>query len=114
MELACVTTVHIEDLADAHLSALKYLEQGGTSDFLNVGYGRPFSVKEVIAAMKQASGVDFKVELAERRVGDPSRLAADPLKIQRVLAWFPRHDSLHAICKSHYLWEKKNARATVD
>ncbi len=99
--------IHIEDLSEAHLAALAYLQNGGTSDFLNVGYGRPFSVKEVISAMKEVSGVDFKVELAKRRAGDPARLAADPAKIQRVLGWKPRHDSLRTICNSHYLWEKK-------
>lgn len=98
--------IHIQDLADAHLAALRYLERGGKSDFFNVGYGRPFSVLEVIAAMKKASGVDFKVERAARRSGDPARLAADPAKIRRVLGWEPRHDSLETICESHYRWEK--------
>jgi UDP-glucose 4-epimerase len=98
--------IHIEDLADAHLAALSYLEKGGMSDFFNVGYGRPFSVKEVITAMSDASGVQFAVELAARRPGDPARLAADPSKIQRVLGWKPRHDNLRMICKSHYFWEK--------
>lgn len=99
--------IHIEDLTDAHIAAVKYLEAGGTSDFLNVGYGRPFSVKEVIATMKVVSGVDFRVEISARRPGDPARLAADPAKIQRVLQWKPRHDQLSTICQSQYLWEKK-------
>lgn len=98
--------IHIEDLADAHVAALKYLETGGSSDFLNVGYGRPFSVRDVIQTMKEVSGVDFKVEEEARRPGDPARLAADPSKIQRVLGWKPRHDSLRKICESHFRWEK--------
>jgi UDP-glucose 4-epimerase len=99
--------IHIEDLADAHLQALRYLQDGGASDFFNVGYGRPYSVRQVIDTMKKVSGVDFLVEKAPRRAGDPARLAADSSKIQRVLGWKPKHDSLETICKSHFLWEKK-------
>ncbi|CAN5463995.1 UDP-glucose 4-epimerase GalE [soil metagenome] len=98
--------IHIEDLADAHLQALKYLEGGGASDFFNVGYGRPYSVRQVIDTMKKVSGVNFTVEKAVRRPGDPARLAADSSKIQRVLGWKPQHDSLETICKSHFQWEK--------
>lgn len=99
--------IHIEDLADAHLESIRYLENGGASDFFNVGYGRPYSVKDVIAAMKEVSGVDFQVETTSRRAGDPAKLAADPSKIRRVLGWNPKHDALNDICRSHYLWEKK-------
>ncbi len=99
--------IHIEDLAAAHLHALKYLEGGGASDFFNVGYGRPYSVREVIDSMKKVSGVDFPVETAPRRSGDPARLAANPEKIQRVLGWKPEHNSLDTICRSHFQWEKK-------
>ena len=98
--------IHIEDLADAHLQALKYLEGGGVSDFFNVGYGRPYSVRQVIDTMKKVSGVNFTVETAVRRPGDPARLAADSSKIQRALGWKPRHDSLETICNSHFQWEK--------
>lgn len=105
--------IHIEDLADAHLESIRYLEAGGPSDFFNVGYGRPYSVKDVIAAMKEVSGVDFHVETTGRRAGDPARLAADPSKIRRVLGWKPKHDSLTTICRSHYLWEKKRRDETI-
>lgn len=99
--------IHIEDLADAHAVALKYLESGGASDVFNVGYGKPYSVRDVIETMKQVSGAEFKVEVANRRAGDPASLAADSTKIQQRLGWKPRHDSLREICESHYLWEKK-------
>lgn len=99
--------IHIEDLADAHVVALRYLENGGASDVFNVGYGKPYSVRQVIETMKSVSGVDFKVETVGRRVGDPASLAANPAKIQRVLGWTPQHASLRKICESHYLWEKK-------
>ncbi len=103
--------IHIEDLAEAHAAALQYLEKGGSSEILNVGYGRPYSVREVVDTMKRVSqkhgGMDFSVEEQARRPGDPARLAADPAKIQRVLGWKPRHDSLSEICESHFQWEKK-------
>lgn len=99
--------IHIEDLADAHVVALQYLEGGGASDFFNVGYGKPYSVREVIETMQSVSGVNFQVEAVERRAGDPASLAANPEKIMRVLGWKPRHDSLRKICESHFLWEKK-------
>lgn len=103
--------IHIEDLTSAHASALQYLEKGGSSEILNVGYGRPYSVREVVDTMKRVSqkhgGVDFSVEEQARRPGDPAHLAADPTKIQRVLGWKPRHDSLSEICESHFQWEKK-------
>lgn len=102
--------IHIQDLARAHACALEYLENGGKSETFNVGYGKPFSVREVIDTMKSVSrplgGLDFKVEEQARRPGDPARLAADPSKIQRVLGWKPRHDSLKEICESHFQWEK--------
>src|SRR6185369_12087946 len=66
--------IHVEDLASAHSSALVYLEKGGASDVFNVGYGRPYSVLEVIRTMKEVSGVDFKVVKAPRRPGDSSSL----------------------------------------
>ncbi len=105
--------IHIEDLSDAHLEAIRYLEKGGASDFFNVGYGRPYSVNDVIATMKEVSGVDFEVNTAARRAGDPAKLAADPSKIRRVLGWIPKHDSLKEICRSHYLWEKKRREERI-
>lgn len=103
--------IHIEDLTDAHVEALDYLLKGGASDFFNVGYGHPYSVREVFAAMKSVTGFDFKVVESARRPGDPARLAADPAKIRRVLGWKPRHDSiqdsLSRICDSQFRWEKK-------
>lgn len=98
--------IHVEDLASAHLSALKYLEAGGASDVFNCGYGRPYSVKEVIAAMKSASGVDFPVEEKPRRAGDPAALVANSTKLQKTMAWKPKHDDLALICRTALEWEK--------
>lgn len=99
--------IHVEDLASAHLAALEYLQGGGKSDIFNCGYGRGFSVKEVIWSVKKASGIDFKVVEGERRAGDPSALISDNSKILKNLNWRPKYDNLEFICKSAYEWEKK-------
>src|SRR5206468_5423257 len=68
--------IHVSDLVRAHLDALNYLRAGGASLTLNCGYGRGFSVLEVIETVKRVAGVDFKVEVAPRRPGDPARVVA--------------------------------------
>ena len=73
--------IHVMDLADAHIKALDYLDEN-ESDIFNCGYGKGSSVKEVIDTMKKVSGVDFKVEVAPRREGDPAMLIANSDKIK--------------------------------
>jgi UDP-glucose 4-epimerase len=68
--------IHVSDLVAAHSDALAYLRGGGASTTLNCGYGRGFSVLDVIETVKRVSGVDFKVEFAARRAGDPPHLVA--------------------------------------
>lgn len=104
--------IHIEDLVDAHLLALDYLN-GGVSDFFNVGYGEPYSVREVIDSMKRASGVNFPVEISGRRAGDPAKLAADSRKIQEKMGWSPKRKSIDEICRSQFLWEKRRVELGV-
>ncbi|HVK60393.1 MAG TPA: UDP-glucose 4-epimerase GalE [Bdellovibrionales bacterium] len=99
--------VHVEDLASAHLAALDYLDRGGKSDIFNVGYGKPYSVREVISVMKEASGVDFKVVEGPRRAGDPASLAADVAKIRGAFNWSPKYQDLNLICKTAFNWEKE-------
>ncbi|WP_026840718.1 UDP-glucose 4-epimerase GalE [Citrifermentans bremense] len=99
--------IHIEDLAAAHLYALKYLEQGGTSSTINVGYGQGGSVREVIKVVKEVSGVDFKVVEGPRRPGDPADLVAVADRIRSVLGWTPRYNSLRTIIEDAWRWEKK-------
>lgn len=101
--------IHVDDLAQAHTQALDYLEHGGPSEIMNVGYGRGFSVREVLREMKQASGRDFQIKESARREGDASTIVADSRKIQSKLAWKPHHDDLSLICKTAYEWEKKNS-----
>ncbi|WP_394908401.1 UDP-glucose 4-epimerase GalE [uncultured Helicobacter sp.] len=98
--------IHVDDLASAHLSALTYLEQHNKSEIFNVGYGRGYSVLEVIEMVKKVSGVDFKVLDSARRAGDPTILIADNTKICTLTDWKPRFDDLAYIVKSAYEWEK--------
>jgi UDP-glucose 4-epimerase len=101
--------IHIEDLAAAHLSALHYLREGGASTAMNVGYGRGSSVREVLAMVKQVSGVDFKVVEEGRRPGDPACLIAQAEKIGRLTAWKPRYTDLRQIVEDAWRWESKLA-----
>ena len=103
--------IHVEDLCYAHTKALEYLNEGGESDVFNCGYGRGYSVKEVVDTMKRVSGNDFEVRIKERRAGDPSAVIANANKIRNVLGWNPRYNDLDLICKTAYEWEMKNALA---
>jgi len=99
--------IHIEDLAAAHLYALKYLEQGGASTTINVGYGVGESVREVIEVVKEVSGVDFPVTEGARRPGDPANLVAVADRIRTLLGWSPSYQDLHTIISDAWRWEKK-------
>lgn len=99
--------IHIDDLASAHFWALAALLESQTSEIYNVGYGKGFSVKEVIDCVKKVSGKNFIVESASRREGDPSVLVSDNHKILAKTKWRPQFNQLETICKSAYLWEEK-------
>ena len=99
--------IHIEDLASAHLAALRYLENGGESVILNVGYGNGASVREVIEVARRLSGVEFPVEEAPRRPGDPAMLVARADRILKVLDWEPRYNDLETIVADAWRWEQK-------
>jgi UDP-glucose 4-epimerase len=101
--------IHIEDLASAHLCALKYLEQGGDSTAMNVGYGRGSSVREVLEIVKKISGVDLTVIEAERRPGDPASLVAKADKIRSLTDWQPQFNNLETIVSDAWRWESKLA-----
>ena len=101
--------IHIEDLASAHLSALTYLEKGGESTAMNVGYGHGSSVREVLEVVKKVSGADFKVIEAERRQGDPASLVAKADKIRTLTGWNPRFNNLETIVADAWRWESKLA-----
>lgn len=98
--------IHVSDLADAHLSALKYLKNGESQVF-NVGYGRGFSVKEVVEIAKKVSGVDFKVINSPRRLGDPAVLISNASKLRSLTDWTPKRENLELIIKTALDWEMK-------
>lgn len=98
--------IHVADLAEAHLDALTYLREGGSSDVFNCGYGHGQSVREVIDMVKKTSGVDFDVREGQRRIGDPSKLVAANTKIKTTLGWQPRYDDLSIIIETAWRWER--------
>ncbi|OZB15490.1 MAG: UDP-glucose 4-epimerase GalE [Marinobacter sp. 34-60-7] len=98
--------IHVEDLAKAHVMALDYMAGGGDSQVLNCGYGRGFTVREVIDRVKAESGVDFPVTEAGRRAGDPGALMADNTRVKAVLGWQPDYDDLATIVRTALAWER--------
>jgi UDP-glucose 4-epimerase len=98
--------IHVDDLAKAHILALRYLLDGGGSDVMNCGYGHGYSVRDVVDMAKKVTGVDFRVEETGRREGDPPALVADSSKIKAVLRWKPDYDDLEYIIKTAWEWEK--------
>jgi UDP-glucose 4-epimerase len=101
--------IHVADLVHAHRDALRYLRGGGASITLNCGYGRGFSVFQVIDTVRRVSGVDFEIELAGRRPGDPARIVAGSDKIRAVLGWRPQYDDLATIARDALEWELRLA-----
>jgi UDP-glucose 4-epimerase len=98
--------IQVSDLANAHLSALDHLRRGGGSLTLNCGYGRGYSVLEVVDVMKRVSGVDFPVKLSPRRPGDPAAIVAKADRIRAELGWVPQHDDLDGIVAQALAWER--------
>lgn len=96
--------IHVTDLADAHLLALRHLISGGSCAALNLGTGRGHSVREVIAAVEKASGRRVITRLAGRRAGDPPALVADAAKAEAILGWKPRYSALKTITETAWNW----------
>ncbi len=99
--------VHVQDLADAHVLALEYLDASGDSTSFNLGTGTGHSVLEVIETVKRVSGHDVPYKIAPRREGDPSRLVATSEKIKNELGWQPRFDSLERIVETAWAFKKR-------
>ncbi|MBM4221628.1 MAG: UDP-glucose 4-epimerase, partial [Gammaproteobacteria bacterium] len=99
--------IHVSDLADAHLAALRHLEGGGESVTLNCGYGHGYSVRQVLDKIGEVLGRALPLAVAPRRLGDPPLLVADAARIRATLGWTPRHDDLGEIVASAIAWERK-------
>ncbi|WP_439631459.1 UDP-glucose 4-epimerase GalE [Shinella sp.] len=97
--------IHVTDLANAHLKALQRMRAGGGSIVANCGYGRGFSVLEVLEQVKAVSGVEFPVRFAARRPGDAVLIVANPSVAMQELDWKPEHDNLAFIVRTALDWE---------
>jgi UDP-glucose 4-epimerase len=98
--------IHVSDLISAHGAALAYLRGGGASLCCNAGYGRGYSVRDVVRVVKEVSGVDFPVREVGRRAGDPAQLVADNHVIKTALKWQWRYDDLRVIIAHALAWER--------
>ena len=101
--------IHVTDLAQAHILAVKYLANGGKSDIFNLGNGVGYSVREVIETARKVTGHPIPATESSRRAGDPARLVASSEKAKSVLGWKPVHDSLEEIIASAWNWHKNHS-----
>ena len=99
--------IQVTDLIDAHLIALAYLRAGGASVVCNCGYGRGYTVLEVVDVVKRVSGVDFPVVVSGRRAGDPAAIVARADRARSVLGWKPSRDDLDDIVRQALDWERR-------
>jgi UDP-glucose 4-epimerase len=102
--------IHIEDLGEAHLLALKHLQKGGASEFLNLGNGTGYSVLEVVEAARRVTGRDVPVVMSPRREGDPPRLVGDARRAREILGWQPKRAALEDIVRSSWDWMQAHPR----
>ena len=100
--------IHVTDLAQAHILAVQYLNNGGESDIFNLGNGVGYSVREVIETARKVTGHPIPATETSRRAGDPARLVASSEKAKKILGWKPVHDSLEEIIVSAWNWHKNH------
>ena len=106
--------IHVSDIADAHLHALRYLRNGGEPQTLNCGYGKGYSVLEVVEATKRVSGADFTAKLMPRRRGDVGSVTADVNLVGQVLpGWKPKFKDLNTIVRHQLNWERSRQKDPV-
>ncbi len=99
--------IHVSDLAEAHVAALRDLEEGSGNRVLNCGYGHGFSVREVLETVRAVAGKPFEIRRGPRRAGDTPTLVADASRIRTALRWSPRYDDLQFIVRTALSWERK-------
>jgi UDP-glucose 4-epimerase len=102
--------IHVNDLADAHIRALDYLEAGNPSDVFNLGNGSGHSVRRIIDIARAVTGRDIKVINAGRRPGDPATLIASSARAMRVLDWQPKLHDIETIIRTAWAWHSRTAQ----
>ncbi|HEX3022322.1 MAG TPA: GDP-mannose 4,6-dehydratase, partial [Lachnospiraceae bacterium] len=96
--------IHVTDLAQAHILAVKYLMEGKESNIFNLGNGVGFTVKEVIDTARKVTNHEIKAVVSPRRAGDPAKLIASSEKARTILGWKPEHADLEEIIASAWKW----------
>lgn len=100
--------IHVTDLAAAHVRALEALiDEPDRSLTMNCGYGRGFSVLEVLDAVDRVTNMTIERQMQPRRAGDPAALVSDPSRIRETVAWQPQHDNLDTIIGHALQWERR-------
>lgn len=100
--------IHVEDLIDAHILALRYLQNGGRSDVFNLGSSKGFSVKEIVEAVRSVTDHPIPAKIEGRRAGDPSTLIASSEKAKQVLGWSPKRTSIREIIQNAWSWHQSH------
>jgi UDP-arabinose 4-epimerase len=111
MAPACATNIHVSDLADAHVKALRVLLDGGESTAFNIGTGQGWSVRELVDKVRQVTNRDVPLHIGPRRPGDPPVLIADAARARDQLDWRPRHSDLATQVAHAWAWRQGNGRA---
>ncbi|SEP82847.1 UDP-galactose 4-epimerase [Virgibacillus subterraneus] len=106
--------IHVEDLINAHILALDYLKDGGSSDIFNLGSSQGFSVKEMVEAVKAVTGEEIPVKIEERRIGDPGTLIASSQKAKDLLNWNPTRTSINKIIQDAWNWHQSHPNGYED
>jgi len=99
--------IHVADLADAHVLALKYLDNSVGAHAFNLGNGAGTTVKEVIETVRRVTGAPIPVRVEARRPGDPAVLLADSDRARRILVWQPRHSAVETMVASAWAWHQR-------
>ena len=102
--------IHVSDLADAHLMALRHLRSGGRPLVANCGYGLGYSVLDVLNMVMRVHGRAFRIHMAPRRPGDTASVVADATLAHRELGWAPKYNCLETIVRSSLDWELQLAQ----
>lgn len=100
--------IHVNDLAQAHILAMKYLRDGNDSNIFNLGNGVGFTVKEVVETARKVTGHPISAKEEPRRAGDPSKLIASSAKAKEVLGWNPQYADLETIIDTAWNWHKSH------